>query len=267
MSSLSLSGAPCRIPLTSFHIELFHFPTHVNLSFLRISVSLTSPAFPTLVLSSLLFSRPTFLFNKIAFICRSPSRIHTLSVRLSRDATSLALFCSFHNILLSNFCWFCPSPSFSLPRLSFFLSLSSLTSPHMSVSLFTFLGQNILVLVSTALRRFLASLFFHSSCPRRSYAHSRFCPARIRSEHSGYKFTLLPPFCSRLFLADMPLSPANSRVSLSRGHLFLANAGIPLIYLSPSPFYMHVILCPLLLSSSLLVGLILFPFSVVVRSP
>lgn len=144
---------------------------------------------------------------------------------------------------------------------SFFLSLSSLTSPHMSVSLFTFLGQNILVLVSTTLRRFFASLFFHSSCLRRSYAHSRFCPARIRSEHSGYKFTLLPPFCSRLFLADMPLSPANSRVSLSRGHLFLANAGIP------SPFYMHVILCPLLLSSSLLVGLILFPFSVVVRSP
>lgn len=86
-----------------------------------------------------------------------------------------------------------------------------------------FLGQNILVLVLTTFRRFFALLFFYSSRLCRSNAHLQFYPTRSIHRIQVCTATSL---CSRLFLSDLSLLSANSRISLFCDHLFLVDASI-----------------------------------------
>lgn len=162
---------------------------------------------------------------------------------------------------------FVPLPPSLFHVLLLSISLSSLTSPHMLVSLSPSLVKIFLSLFQPRSVDFSPP---SSSTPRVFVAHTRIPDSVLLAFAASTLDTSLHCYLPSVpvsFSLICPLSPASSRVSLSRGHLFLANAGTPLIYLFPSPFYMYVMLCPLLLSSSLFVDLILFPFSVVVRSP
>lgn len=161
---------------------------------------------------------------------------------------------------------FVPLPPF-LFHVLLSISLSSSTSPHMLVSLSP---SSVKIFLSLFQPRSVDFSPPSSSIPRVFVAHTRIPDSVLLAFAASTLDTSLhcylpsvPVSFSLICLYPQPTVVSHFLVAF----LFLANAGIPLIYLSPSPFYMYVILCPLLLPSSLFVDLILFPFSVVVRSP